>query len=492
MKCFLRALIRLQLLRRSCRNCSFLLAVFAAAIGFHLTSVRAEEFTVAPLTADEELAVATIREGSVLSTVSFLASDEMAGRNTPSKELEIASAFVAARFRGAGLEGPGPEGSFFQTTEIIQTGPARDGLSVTLNGAPLSPARILFGTAADVVIEGELRDSTGSGENPCPVIVDDVRLPPQLLGNPAGIIAMWSRRVRTLADLGATAVLVRTADDSPGWEIARNLTNHPIRLPDQFEFPIPLILVSDGTASEGKLKLVAPANERVPASVHNVIGILRGSDDDFSKQALIVSAHLDHIGTRLDGEDRINNGADDNATGVTAVLTLADAFASMKTRPKRTMIFMTFWGEENGLLGSRYFVQHPLWPLDDIVANINIEMIGRPEADAEEMAWGTGWSHSTLGDQMAAGAARVGVRIFHHEKFSEMLYTRSDNDSFVRAGTIAHSFSAGSLHNDYHQPSDEVALLNIAHMTRVIQGLFAGTLPIANAVLTPAKINKPD
>ena len=86
---------------------------------------------------------------------------------------------------------------------------------------------------------------------------------------------------------------------------------------------------------------------------------------------------------------------------------------------------------------------------------------------------------------MAAGAIRAGVSIFHHEQFSEMLYRRSDNASFVAKGIIAHSFSAGSLHSDYHQPTDEVAKINVPHMTKIIQGLLAGILPIARGELTP-------
>ncbi len=114
-------------------------------------------------------------------------------------------------------------------------------------------------------------------------------------------------------------------------------------------------------------------------------------------------------------------------------------------------------------------------------------MIGRPEVNAEKKMWGTGWTHSTLCDQVSAGAKRVGIDVFFREDVSEMLYKRSDNFSFVQKGVIAHSFSAGSLHSDYHQPSDEVALLNLPHMTEIIKGLFAGTLPIADGELTPTK-----
>ena len=261
--------------------------------------------------------------------------------------------------------------------------------------------------------------------------------------------------------------------------------------PAQFLTACPVILIGAGADLTGEIHVEAPARETVATPVRNVIGVLRGSDPELAKEAIIISAHLDHIG-RLEGDrggDTINNGADDNATGVTAVVTLADAYSSLKQRPKRSVIFMTFWGEEKGLLGSKYYAENPLWPLEKTVANINLEMIGRPEENAEGKSWGTGWTRSNLGDQMAAGAVRADVTIFYREDVSEMLYTRSDNYAFVQKGVIAHSFSAGSLHSDYHQPTDEVSRLNMPHMTRIIQGLFAGSLPIADGDLTPSKSN---
>ena len=282
--------------------------------------------------------------------------------------------------------------------------------------------------------------------------------------------------------------MVRVADDSILYDAVTTLQQQPVSIPMQFEPQCAIVLVSKTQALEGEITVEVPANVRQAIPVHNVVGVLRGSDPDAAKQAVIISAHLDHIGPANLGEDKVHNGADDNASGVTAVLTLADAIAALKDRPRRSVIFMTFWGEEKGLLGSKYFGEHPLWNLDDVVCNINLEMIGRPEENADGKAWGTGWPHSTLGPQMAAGAKRADVTIFHHEKFSEMLYTRSDNASFVAKGVIAHSFSAGSLHSDYHQPSDEVEKLNLPHMTKIIQGLLAGTLPIARGELTPTAI----
>ena len=449
----------------------------------------AQEISVAPLTDDQKAAIQTIEQSEVLSTVSFLASDEMAGRDTPSTELDIAAAYVSARFKGAGLEGLGPDGSYYQTTELTQYLQPKTEAIITRDGMPLECRGVLFGGEKESAVTAGISDGKDLNDVAGKIIViDESPLPPQAVDNPGMLVATWSRRVAQIANKGAAAILVRVADDSILPEAAGRLREKPLTFPAQFLTSCPVILIGAGADLTGEIHVEAPARETVATPVRNVIGVLRGSDPELAKEAIIISAHLDHIG-RLSGDrggDTINNGADDNATGVTAVVTLADAYSSLKQRPKRSVIFMTFWGEEKGLLGSKYYAENPLWPLEKTVANINFEMIGRPEENAEGKAWGTGWTRSDLGDQMAAGAARADVTIFYREDVSEMLYTRSDNYAFVQKGVIAHSFSAGSLHSDYHQPTDEVSRLNLPHMTRIIQGLFAGSLPIADGELTPS------
>jgi Zn-dependent M28 family amino/carboxypeptidase len=252
---------------------------------------------------------------------------------------------------------------------------------------------------------------------------------------------------------------------------------------------VPVVVLPAGTPVAAEVTLKTPARRDVFTPVHNVAGVVRGRDPELSKQCLLISAHLDHIGvgSRGGSDDTINNGADDNATGVTGVLMLAEAYAALDPAPRRSVMFVTFWGEEKGLLGSQEFAANSPWPLRDIVANLNLEMLGRPESGAENKGWCTGWTHSDFGELLAAGAQRADVTIFRHERFDEMLYSRSDNFSFVQKGVIAHSVSAGSLHDDYHQPGDEVSKLNLPHMTAVIRGLFAGSLPIAEGQLTPVR-----
>lgn len=449
----------------------------------------ADEISVRGLTQDEERAIASIQTGAVLGTVSFLASDEMAGRDTPSPELTLATAYVSARFRGAGLAGLGPDGSFYQTHEYVQSVPPATPGVLTVDNREVPLLGALFGAVRAGLLEGELSAESADTTAARIVVVDAPELPPQAAERPASALAAVARMVQPLQRNGAIAALVRCSSDSPLRSLPGRIRDRPARLPAELRPQIPVILVDESVQLSGHGRLQTTAQETLIAEVRNVIGVLRGSDPQLSGEAIVISAHLDHIG-RLDGDrggDTINNGADDNATGVTAVITLADAFARLPQPPARSVIFMTFWGEEKGLLGSRAYCDDPLWPLEKTVANINIEMIGRPAEGAESKAWGTGWTRSSLCDQLAAGALRAGVQIFHREDVSEMLYTRSDNYAFVDRGVIAHSISAGSLHSDYHQPTDEVSRLNIPHMTKVIQGLFAASLPLAAGELTPVK-----
>ncbi|MDG2131812.1 MAG: M28 family peptidase [Fuerstiella sp.] len=451
--------------------------------------------TAAPqLHEDAVAAISLISEARVLSTISFLASDEMAGRDTPSPELTIASQYVAARFRGAGLDGGGPDDSFFQTHQLVTTMPPEQGAVLSeVNGESIAHRGLLSGGPDTIDLESIVMTEADAlaADTAEIVCLDTLHVPPQAAERPQLVLATVARRIRALMEKQTKVVLIRCDGESILPPIADRLPEKSLFLKDGLKPECAVVLVSSDTNPVGKkLSIQVGAQRQVQNPVRNVIGILRGSDPGLSEEAILISAHLDHIGTRSYGDDRVNNGADDNATGVTAVVSLADAFASLKTRPLRSVVFVTFWGEEKGLLGSKHFVDKPPWPLSKIAANINIEMVGRPETDAREKAWMTGWKHSNLGALMNAGSQRIGVEIFNRTDVGEMLYSRSDNYSFVRKGVVAHSFSAGSLHDDYHQPGDEWEKLDIPHMTRVIQGLFAGALYVADNPVAPEASGK--
>ncbi len=223
------------------------------------------------------------------------------------------------------------------------------------------------------------------------------------------------------------------------------------------------------------LDTVSPDRRRVG---HNVIGILPGHDAAVADEFILVDAHLDHLGIgRPVNGDSIYNGADDDASGVVAVLGIARALAAGPP-PRRTIIFAAMTGEEMGLLGTRWYISHPARPLDQTVGNLEIEMIGRPDslAGGPGRAWLTGDERSTMGDSLAA----EGIPIVPDPRPDQHFFERSDNIAFARLGIPAHTLSSFNLHQDYHRPSDEVEKVDFAHMTSVILAATDAVRILAN------------
>ena len=452
------------------------------AISCHLSHGQQAEVQLQDLSAAEYEALEVVTLDEVAGTLGFLASDELGGRGTPSPGLDVAMAYVASRLRGAGAEGLGPDGSYFLPATIDTVRLPEASSSLKVSGLDSLTMSLLAATDQAIDYEGELRRvaSDYDGELAGPVLVT-------VHQDEAGSLTRWLHGVCfRLRGLGATALVLEADLNSPLWPMASARQQTSWIPSPRSNFALPVLLVEQGKLPEnveGRLQLPAVMNSQSP--VRNVAAIIRGSDEELAKQAILFSAHVDHLGIGAPGDDPIYNGADDDASGVTAVVMLAEAYGALEPRPKRSVIFVGFWGEEMGLLGSKHFVKNSPWPLDAIVANVNIEMIGRPEAGAENKMWVTGWEKSTLGDIVNQGSRRVGVETFEHPSFSSRLYTASDNYSFVQQGVIAHSFSAGSLHEDYHQASDEFSKMNLPHMTQIIRGLFAGTLPLVQGEQSP-------
>lgn len=198
----------------------------------------------------------------------------------------------------------------------------------------------------------------------------------------------------------------------------------------------------------------------------NVVGVLGGSDPVLRDEAILVDAHYDHLGIRqpIDG-DSIYDGADDDASGTIAVLEIARALAA-GPRPKRTIVFLATTGEEVGLLGTRWYIREPAHPLERTVANLEIEMIGRPDslAGGRGRAWLTGYERSTMGEALA----REGIPIVADARPDENFFMRSDNIAFAMLGIPAHTLSSFNLHDDYHRPSDDMTSVDTGHMAQVI------------------------
>ena len=209
----------------------------------------------------------------------------------------------------------------------------------------------------------------------------------------------------------------------------------------------------------------------------NVIGIIRG-DEASGGEAVVIGAHHDHVGvgTPVDG-DSIYNGADDDASGVVAVLEVARALASGPA-PRRTVVLLFSTGEELGLLGTQWYLRHPVVPLDLTVADLQVEMIGRPDSLAGGVgrAWLTGFERSTMGELFDA----AGIAVVPDPRPEMNFFMRSDNAPFAFRGIPAHTLSSYNMHEDYHRPSDEVDKVDFRHMTMVIDAAVRAAELLAN------------
>ena len=210
----------------------------------------------------------------------------------------------------------------------------------------------------------------------------------------------------------------------------------------------------------------------------NVVGILRGHDPLLRDSVVLVDAHYDHLGIGAPvAGDSIFNGADDDASGVVAVLEAARAMVAGPA-PRRTVLFVATTGEEVGLLGTRWFIEHPVVPLSRMSANLEIEMIGRPDslAGGPGRAWLTGYERSTMGAMFAA----AGLPIVADRRPEQQFFMRSDNIAFAQKGIPAHTLSSYNMHDDYHRPSDDVGRVDFAHMTSVVRAAAAATRLLAD------------
>ena len=250
--------------------------------------------------------------------------------------------------------------------------------------------------------------------------------------------------------------------------------------------PLRLVVGAEGR-SRAALAGGIGALDTVPvvrrAEDFNVVGVLPGSDARLRGEAVVLGAHFDHVGVGpAAAGDSIYNGADDNASGVAAVLEAARHLARERA-PRRTVIFLLTTGEEAGLLGTRWFLERPPVPLARIVADLQVEMIGRPDslAGGPGRAWLAGYERSTVGDLLASAGLAIGPDRRPQMNFWE----RSDNIAFARAGIPAHTVSSYALHRDYHRPTDTAERLDFAHMTRVIGEIVRATRLLASVPAAP-------
>ncbi len=427
-----------------------------------------------------------VDERNVRAHMNFLASDALQGRGSGTIFERIAAEYVGAQFMQFGLEPAGENGSDGKAT-FVQT------VSSTRNTFAEAPT-LNVGTAAFVhgkemlVVRANSDSVRGNfqklspGDKPNPNAAVFLKIPEGFSGNP-------NQAMQAMVTAGASIVLIEeTPQTRAAWattaarRIAYTVTSTPTK-------PMALVILSkdaaatvstlaDGTGIDFNGKL-APGEVR---QTWNAMGKITGIDR--SSEIVLLSSHLDHLGVRESeaGPDKIFNGADDDASGTVAVVELARTLA-MGKRPKRTVYFVCFGSEESGGLGSNYFANNMPFPKENLVANLQFEMIGRPDAKVKPgELWLTGYERSNLGPELAKRAAKL-VPDPHP---SQNFFQRSDNYTLARQGVIAHTVSSFGLHTDYHRSSDELKTIDFGHMTRSIESMIKSIQWLANSDFRPA------
>lgn len=417
----------------------------------------------ASLLAGQEDADRGISPTRLREVVSYLASDDMAGRDSPSAELERAADWIARRFAAAGLRPGGTEGSWFHRFRLPGYRPLGAGARVVAHTA---------GGDLELRVGDDVRLFRGTGPFSCRRCAF-LRLTGRNASAPA-------RRLR-----GSRPVVVEVSKESILWR-SRPPERSVLR---RGRGGPPWLLVRKGLLPPGEVEWTVelPEPAAVEVELRNVIGVLPATTASESPcEAVVFSAHYDHLGVGVPvGGDAVYNGADDDASGTAAVVVLAEAFGARRPQLARDLLFVCFAAEEKGLLGSRALAAHPGFPLRRIAANVNIEMIGRPPEGRRRAAWVTGAELSDFVEIVRPALARANVRLVDFRAAS-MLFRASDNYPLARRGVVAHSISAGSLHRDYHRPSDEVEKLDFGHMTAIVQGLYEVGVELANTERRPA------
>jgi hypothetical protein len=478
--------------------------------------------TAAPLAAQTSSplvhAAASITPADVARRIGIIAADSMMGRDTPSRGLELTAKYIADQFKSFGLKPGGDSGTWFQRYPI------------TRRRLDLAASRLIFkaGAAADTasldrharLVSGPVPGTPVSG----PAVVvggavtpedvahlavkDQIVLYPLDFAKPAPEAS--TRVIRALRLAGSRAVIILSNQDSMLFA-ARIPRRSAERSGAEVERPMPPVLeVEERTVAPAlRASAVDPAAVRTSTSAvyrkipglevtvaladsvitattaPNTVGILEGSDPRLKNEYLVFSAHMDHIGITPGQRDSINNGADDDGSGTVGVVELAEAFSRQGARPKRSIIFLTVSGEEKGLWGSRYFSEHPAVPLSQIVADLNIDMIGRNWPDT---IVAIGKEHSDLGatlERVNAAHRELGMTAIDDQWPDERFYFRSDHYNFARKGVPILFFFNG-VHPDYHQVTDSPDKINSEKESRILKLLFYLGQDIANAAKRPA------
>jgi len=488
--------------------------------------------------------------------LSILASDEFEGRETGKKGAWMAADYIRDYFKSIGLKGP-VDGSYFQKIDLANYSITQS--SLTINGQPkqlytdyliTSNAVGLNGftfSADDLVFAGYgvnkdgYNDFEGLNLEGKVVVIfgnGDPTAKPEDKQDRRTMMMARARKVTFITKANAKAVIIidPSLDNRAEQLKAIYGEGQPVmkspEVVERMKSQNPFTTISVNTATANEILKAAntsveaiqkkiaetkkPASQTINVAIsasatksevavraENVLGFLEGSDPKLKKDVLVLTGHYDHIGLVADpnAKDKVNNGADDDGSGTTGVLLMAKAFTDAKKAgkgPKRSILFMTVVGEEKGLWGSDWYSSHPVFPVENTIANLNTDMIGRigeeylgkPDSANYIYSIGSNMLSSELGklsEQVNAAYTKMKLDYKYDDpQDTQRIYYRSDHYNFAKLGIPIIFYYDGMLEQDYHQPGDEVSKINFPLLSKRAQLTFFTAWELANQPKRPA------
>jgi hypothetical protein len=444
----------------------------------------------------------------------YLAGPECEGRGTGEPGFQKAAEYMAARFKEFGLKPVGDNGTYFQGVPFPRAKFDDEGSFIEDASGRKIPAKGNFGIGrppADSDASGKVIILRAKGVDTLGEQAKELKGAIVIVvGGRPGFALRGEMR-----EAGAAVVFsLVDAVQAPGWSRGgRGNANADITKAAASDLVSSMgldkALLDPATMTEGKAELLVSSgnarlvmkSQRDEGKVPNVVGLLEGTDKTLKAEIIGIGAHLDHLGKNAQGV--IYYGADDDGSGSTALLCVAKALTSNPVKPKRSILFMAFCGEEMGLVGSRYYTDHPIFPHEKMFCELQMDMVGRDSdgiqnGDAKRVEKASE-NYDTI---RLVGSKRISQELddliqkqntyvnFRFKYDAEDVYTRSDHYNFAKNG-IPISFLFDGFHPDYHQPTDTIEKINFAKLTNSAK-LYYLTILGMNDVARPLLRNGTD
>lgn len=526
----------------------FLASIFTLALLLPTLAFGQQAVKITP--AERKMAD-EITASQISSYLHFVASDAMGGRDTPSQGLDITAEFIRMNLEKWGFKPAGDNGTFFQKIALARESinPDKTKLEIVgknyvmsddffrMSGTGTASGPLVFGSNGWMVkakgvdsfkgvdVKGKIVVIAGNGFSmrsitpmPAGVTEDDLK-------GEKGVD--WADPMTHAQNAGAAGVIVIAPQQlQTNWGQLRNFLGRGSTYPEKLREggttgpTIPVMLVSQAVGDAifagesgskdsaaafaiNKAANLSAASKKETLWTQNVVALWEGSDPVLKSEMVAIGAHYDHVGTNPNarGDDKIWNGADDDGSGTVAVLSIAEALAKAKTRPKRSVLFVWHCGEEKGLWGSEYFNKFPTVDIKKVIAQLNIDMIGRSkkpgdtnpknkELSGENEIYVIGKDMMSSAFGAVVDAANSGyIKLAYDTRYDDpkdpnRFFFRSDHFNYAQNG-IPVAFWFDGVHEDYHQPGDTADKIDYQKMEKVTRTIFLTLLELTELKSRP-------